>query len=257
MSHFYQTYWFYALCSLAAVIVLACGYRFHILLIKRRERNIIRALGERIEILELRTQRLDQANQDLLRLSYLDSLTGIANRRHLEEALDLEWRRACRVGTPLSLIMIDADFFKAFNDSYGHQRGDDCLKLLASSLRNVLNRPGDMVARYGGEEFMIVLPGTDEQGAAKMAEAMRGGVEAMEIMHEGSHANEVVTISLGVVTGYPTKGLSSSELIAAADEALYQAKEGGRNRVAIYVEVMKGLSRDQPSPTVRDIIGGS
>ena len=249
MSHFYQTYWLYALCSLAAVIVLACGYRFRILRIKKRKKNIIGALEERIELLELRTQQLDEANQDLHRLSYLDGLTGIANRRHLEEALDLEWRRACRVGTALSLIMIDADFFKAFNDSYGHQRGDDCLKLLASSFRNALNRPGDRVARYGGEEFMIILPGTDEHGAAEMAEAMRGRVEAMKIMHEGSHANKVVTISLGVVTGYPTRGFSSSELIAAADEALYQAKEEGRNRVAISVEVMKRSGKDQPSPT--------
>jgi diguanylate cyclase (GGDEF)-like protein len=246
MSPFYQTYWFYALCSFAAVVVLAYGYRFRILVIKRRGRNIIRTLEERIELLELRTQRVDQANQVLQRLSYLDGLTGIANRRHFEETLDLEWRRACRVGTALSLIMIDADFFKAFNDSYGHQSGDDCLKLLAGSLRNALNRPGDMVARYGGEEFMIILPGTDERGAAEMAEAMRGRVEAMEIMHEGSRANKVVTISLGVVTGYPTRGFSSSELIAAADEALYQAKEEGRNRVAISAEAMKRPSRDRP-----------
>lgn len=235
LEHFYQTYWFYAVCSLAALIVLAGVYRFRVLLIKRRGKNIIRRLEERIELLELRTLRLDQANQVLQRLSSLDGLTGVANRRRLEEALDLEWRRACRVGTALSLIMIDADFFKAFNDSYGHQRGDDCLKLLASSLSNALNRPGDMVARYGGEEFMIVLPGTDEHGAAEMAEVMRGRVEAMKITHEGSHANKVVTISLGVVTGYPIRGFSSGELIAAADEALYQAKEEGRNRVAISV----------------------
>lgn len=245
MSH---PYWFYALCSLAVIIISASGYRLFIQRTQMRKKKIIRLLEERIETLELRTQRLDQANQDLQRLSYLDALTGIANRRYFEESLDLEWRRACRIGAALSLIMIDVDFFKAFNDAYGHQRGDECLKLLASSLRNALNRPGDLIARYGGEEFMMILPGINAQGAAEMAEAMRTRVEAMGIMHEGSLADKVMTISLGVVTGYPTRGFSSNELIASADEALYRAKEEGRNRVIISVEVVKSSSRDQLLP---------
>lgn len=106
-------------------------------------------------MVEQRTRQLERANQDLRRLSYLDGLTGVANRRRFEEALDLEWRRASRAGTPLSLIMIDTDFFKPFHDAYGHQRGDDCLILIAGSIRNALNRPGDMAARYGGDEFII------------------------------------------------------------------------------------------------------
>jgi diguanylate cyclase (GGDEF)-like protein len=248
MSPFYQTAWFYALCSIAGVIILASCYRSLIRRTKMRKEQIVRVLEERIESLELRTHWLDQANQDLQRLSYLDALTGIANRRHFEESLDLEWRRACRIGAALSLIMIDADFFKDFNDAYGHQRGDDCLKLLASSFRNALNRPGDLIARYGGEEFMMILPGINAQGAAEMAEATRARVEAMEIMHEGSRADKVMTVSLGVVTGYPSAGFSPGELVAAADEALYRAKEEGRNRVAISAEVMKSSSRDQVSP---------
>jgi diguanylate cyclase (GGDEF)-like protein len=192
-----------------------------------------------MELLELRTLELEQENQDLRRLSYLDGLTGISNRRHFEEAFDLEWRRACRAGTPLSLIMIDADFFKAYNDAYGHQHGDNCLVRLANIIRNALKRPGDMVARYGGEEFIIVLPETDAQGAAEMAELVRGRVEAMELTSEDSLADEAVTISLGVVTDYPTRGFSSAALISAADEALYQAKEEGRNRVVISEAVMR------------------
>src|SRR6201999_3212245 len=138
--------------------------------------------------------------------------TGIANRRHFEEVLDLEWRRACRAGTALSLVMIDADFFKPFNDTYGHQRGDDCLILIANTLRNGLNRPGDVVARYGGDEFMLLIPGTDAQGVAQLAETLRGRVEAMEISHEGSSVENVVTISLGAVTDYPGLGFSSGEI---------------------------------------------
>lgn len=248
MLHFYQSYWFYALCSLAVVMILAQGYRLRARRMKKREKNSFRVLENRIVLLELRAQQLDQANQDLHRLSYLDGLTGIANRRRFEEVLDLEWRRACRIGTALSLIMIDADFFKAFNDAYGHQRGDDCLKLLANNFRNALKRPGDLVARYGGEEFIMVLPGTHAQGAAELAEATRARVEAMEISHEGSRADKVMTISLGVVTGYPTRGFSSGDLIAAADEALYQAKEEGRNRVVISAEVMKRSGVDQMLP---------
>jgi diguanylate cyclase (GGDEF)-like protein len=235
-------YWFYALCALAMIVILVSQRT------KMGKKKTIQILEERIESLELRTQGLDQVNQNLQRLSYLDALTGLANRRHFEESLDLEWRRACRIGAALSLIMIDADYFKAFNDAYGHQRGDDCLKLLASCFSNALNRPGDLIARYGGEEFMMILPGINAQGAAEMAEVMRARVEAMEIMHEGSRASEIMTISLGVVTGYPTRGFSSAELIAAVDEALYRAKEEGRNRVVVSVEVLKNMNSEHMSP---------
>lgn len=223
----------YLLLTLILLLCVAGGYRFHIRRIKSRENTSARFMQEQLRMLEVRTQQLEQANQDLRRLSYLDGLTGVANRRHFEEALDLEWRRASRAGTPISLIMLDADFFKPFNDAYGHQRGDDCLKLIAGTIHNALNRPGDMVARYGGDEFMVLIPGADAEGAAEMAEAMRSRVEEMAITHEGSPADRIVTISLGVVTAYPTRGFSSSDLIATADEALYQAKDKGRNRLII------------------------
>lgn len=242
----YHAYWVYALWSLAAAVVVVCGFLLRIRQKQMRKKQNVGLLQERLHLLELRTRQLEQANLDLQRLSYLDSLTGVANRRHFEEALDLEWRRASRVGMALSLIMIDADFFKAFNGAYGHQRGDDCLVLIASTLRNALNRPGDMVARYGGEEFMIILPGTNTQGAAELAEVIRARVEAMEIAHEGSPTDKVMTISLGVVTSYPTTGFSSSELIAAADEALYRAKEEGRNQVVISEGPMRNIEEAFP-----------
>lgn len=242
----FQAYWFYALCLLAVGLV-AGGYRLRSGQRKRlRAAQSIRQLRERLHRLEQQACLLEQENQDLRRLSYLDGLTGIANRRHFEEALDLEWRRACRAGTALSLVMIDTDFFKPFNDTYGHQRGDDCLILVANTLRNGLHRPGDMVARYGGDEFMLLIPGTDAQGVARLAEALRARVEAMEIRHEGSPVDKVVTISLGAVTDYPTLGFSSDEIIAAADEALYQAKAEGRNQLALFQKPVRTIEPISP-----------
>lgn len=243
---FSDTYLFYLFLDLALLVAVACGYGLSIRRLKMRHRDTTLIMQERLQLLELRTQQLEQANQDLRLLSQLDSLTGVANRRRFEEALDLEWRRASRTGAPLSLIMIDTDFFKPFNDAYGHQRGDDCLTLLANTLRYALNRPGDMVARYGGDEFIILIPGTDAEGAAEIAEAMRVRVEGMEITHKGSPDDKVVTISLGVVTGYPTRGFSAGELVAAADEALYRAKDEGRNRFIISRQPM---GNDHTPPT--------
>jgi diguanylate cyclase (GGDEF)-like protein len=240
MQYFYQTYWFYALCALAVAIVVID----YLIRIRRNKKQMIGLLQEQVRLLELHAIQLEQANQDLQRLSYVDGLTGVANRRHFEVALDLEWRRASRAGTPLSLIMVDADFFKPFNDAYGHQRGDDCLVLIAGTIRNALNRPGDMIARYGGDEFIILIPGTDAEGAAALAEVMRDRVETMEIAHDGSLDDKVMTISLGVVTGYPTRGLTPGELVGAADEALYRAKDEGRNRLIISREPM-GKDRTQ------------
>lgn len=213
------------------VVSLLGSHRSRIGIRQVAEKDRIRLLEERLHLMELSTQQLQAANEHLQRLSCLDGLTSLANRRHFEEALDTEWRRACRGGTPLSLIMIDTDFFKAFNDAYGHQRGDECLILLASIFRNAVNRPGDLAARYGGEEFMILLPETSSQGAVALAETIRARVEATQIWHEGSPVEKVVTISLGVVTSYPGRGFSAARLVTAADEALYRAKVEGRNRV--------------------------
>jgi diguanylate cyclase (GGDEF)-like protein len=182
------------------------------------------------ELLKL-TQRLEELNQMLQRLSSLDGLTGVANRRHFDLVLKQEWRRAIRDATPLSLILIDVDFFKAYNDTYGHQMGDECLKRVADSLKGVLKRPTDLIARYGGEEFVVLLPKTDIEGASALAEEMRTAVEALRITHARSQVTDRVTISLGVATIVPNRDSSSTELITEADQALYGAKQGGRNRV--------------------------
>lgn len=184
--------------------------------------GIIRDISER--------KRLEK---ELWRLSYLDGLTGVANRRHFEDTLDQEWNRAAREGKPLSLVMCDIDFFKAYNDTCGHQSGDDCLKKVARALSGILKRPGDLVARYGGEEFVIILPGADAKSAVFVIEELRSGVEALEIAHPNSPVCGCVTVSLGVASIIPVRKSSSAELIAAADQALYEAKKEGRNQVKI------------------------
>ncbi len=196
----------------------------------RLKREIDNRKAREQELMKL-TQQLEELNQMLQRLSSLDGLTGIANRRHFDLILKQEWRRALRDATPLSLILIDVDFFKAYNDTYGHQMGDDCLKRVANSLKGVLKRPTDLIARYGGEEFVVLLPKTDVGGAIALAEEMRAGVEALGITHARSQATDRVTISLGVATVTPNPDSSHAELIAEADHALYQAKQEGRNRV--------------------------
>jgi diguanylate cyclase (GGDEF)-like protein len=168
----------------------------------------------------------------LLSLSLSDGLTGIANRRHFDEFLEQEWRRAAREETPLSLIMSDIDFFKAYNDTYGHMAGDDCLRQVAGVMTGMLRRPGDMAARYGGEEFAMIMARTDLEGAVLLAESFRSQVEALGIPHTGSSSeSRVVTLSMGVATSVPSKDRLPSELIAAADQALYRAKRDGRNCV--------------------------
>jgi diguanylate cyclase (GGDEF)-like protein len=166
--------------------------------------------------------------------SFMDGLTGISNRRHFDQVLDQEWRRCLREQTPLSLIMVDIDHFKLFNDVYGHQAGDDCLKEVARVLSESLNRPADMAARYGGEEFGIVLPDTELDGALQVAEVLRSRVERLGIPHKSSPVSQWVTISLGVANLVPAPDHSPARLITASDRALYRAKAEGRNRVAVY-----------------------
>lgn len=184
------------------------------------------------ELLEV-TRQLTEANQMLQRLSFLDGLMGIANRRYFDEFLDLEWKRARRTRSPLSLILIDIDFFKAYNDTYGHPGGDNCLKQVASVLRSGARRARDLIARYGGEEFAIVLPDTPIEGATSVAEALRAGVEALGIAHAHSQISDHVTISVGLATTVPSQNTTPADLITVADQALYQAKKEGRNRIRV------------------------
>jgi len=174
------------------------------------------------------THKLDGANRELTRLSAVDGLTGIANRRQFDETLSREWRRCLRAREPLSLLMGDVDFFKQYNDGYGHQAGDECLKAVAESLQEKLRRPADIVARYGGEEFAAVLPGTSLEGAMRVAELMRAGVQSLGVAHAGSTFG-VVTASFGVATLLPTLPEGMPKLLSAADWALYEAKRQGRN----------------------------
>ena len=176
---------------------------------------------------------LERANEALDRLAHFDGLTHIANRRKFDQVIKAEWQRMKREGKQLGLILCDIDFFKQFNDIYGHQAGDDCLRSVASALSSVVHRPADMVARYGGEEFVVLLPDTDYEGCRKIAEKMRNKIESLRINHKGSKVHSFVTMSFGVALISPIDIDEQYEvLIAAADKALYLAKEGGRNQVS-------------------------
>lgn len=171
--------------------------------------------------------------ETLRNLSYQDGLTGIANRRRFDEKLEQEWRRTTREHQPISLVMIDIDFFKNYNDLYGHPAGDECLKKIAYVLMESVSRPGDIAARYGGEEFAVILPNTSPPGARKLAEQIRAQVEAMELPHANSVTSPWVTVSAGVATRIPTSDEDFTTLLEGADRALYLAKQQGRNRVIV------------------------
>jgi diguanylate cyclase (GGDEF)-like protein len=175
------------------------------------------------------TNKLDAANAELLRLSTTDALTGIANRRSFDDFLSREWRRCIRMKKPLSLAMLDIDYFKLFNDKYGHQAGDDCLKQVAAQIARAAPRASDLAARYGGEEFMLVLGETDTDGAMWIAERLRQMVVDLKVPHYATDS-KYVSISCGAVSVMPDDKLSLETLIQSADAALYQAKRGGRDR---------------------------
>ncbi|WP_151704223.1 diguanylate cyclase [Nitrincola alkalilacustris] len=189
---------------------------FHLAIVKARVSNHIS--------LKIKTDMLET-------LALIDGLTGVPNRRRLDEALNNEWKRGMREQQSLAIIMSDIDFFKAYNDHYGHGAGDQCLKAVAKALFNTLNRPSDMMARYGGEEFIAVLPHTDLQGAMQMAERWRQSIEELQIPHECSAVAHHVTISLGCAAMIPSNNLTPQMLLKQADQMLYRAKKNGRNRV--------------------------
>ena len=172
---------------------------------------------------------LKQYRDYLENMSYIDGLTGVPNRRKFDEYLESTWNLAIRASIPISMVMMDIDLFKPYNDNYGHQGGDKCLAQIAQALSSVIVRRTDLVARYGGEEFVCVLPNTDPDSAFIIAEKLRLAVISLRIPHAYSNVDEIVTISVGVATRLPVKNSSFSELISAADEALYISKKSGRN----------------------------
>ena len=189
------------------------------------------ALEERVRL----EAALRQANQKLQDLTLVDALTGLRNRRGFDLAIQLEWSSASATGNEVSLLFIDIDFFKHFNDTYGHQLGDDCLKSVACALTTNVRSPEDCVARFGGEEFVIALPQTSADSARMTAERITATIADLKIPHTGSPFG-IVTASVGVATGQPQSGGSPAGLVRSADEALYTAKRNGRNRIETYLE---------------------
>jgi len=219
----WQTWWAYLLAALLLMGVIA-------LVVHARLRSHERREAELQKLVDARTRELSEANQLLMDLSYLDPVTGIANRRRFEERVHLEAKRAIRGRSQLSLLMIDIDLFKDYNDTYGHQRGDACLRAVAGALADGLPRSGDSVARFGGEEFAVILPLTGKAGATRVAEQLRRRVEELALPHRTSTVSRVVTISCGVATLVPDSEDDVHALVSLADQALYAAKQAGRNR---------------------------
>lgn len=198
----------------------------------------IAQLRLQIERERLLTQQLETANQELQRLAAIDGLTQIANRRCFDEYLQQEWQRAMEAQLSLSLILCDIDFFKPYNDTYGHQAGDECLKVIAKILYDVTRRShAGMATRYGGEEFSLILPNTSALEAVAIAETIRAQVRMLSLAHIGSPISNYVTLSLGIASVIPSLEVSPELLIAEADKALYQAKQKGRNRAIFSVGI--------------------
>ncbi len=187
-----------------------------------RLRLLARKVQEQAIALQIANHRLEQ-------LVNLDGLTQVANRRRFDEYLEKEWQRLAREQEPLSLILCDIDYFKRYNDFYGHQAGDTCLKQVAKAIEQSLRRPADFVARYGGEEFAVILPNTSFEGASHVAASIQNSVAQLNISHAASQVASHITLSLGISTTVPTATISDTALVAAADKALYEAKRRGRN----------------------------
>jgi len=175
-------------------------------------------------------QELKESNRELRLLSASDGLTGIANRRYYEEHMNTEWERMAREKKPLTVLLCDIDYFKKYNDAYGHLEGDECLKLIADAINRSCKRPADLAARFGGEEFVVVLPDTDIEGGQLVAESIRSGIEKLRLEHSDS-PERIVTISIGIASTIPVHSSECRTLVKNADEALYRAKQNGRNRL--------------------------
>jgi diguanylate cyclase (GGDEF)-like protein len=222
----YERPGFFAFAALALLGASSGVHRWAARRLRRRAAALEALVGQR-------TVQLQDANRHLEALAANDALTGLANRRVLQESMDRELRRAARSRAELSLVMIDVDYFKRYNDSLGHLAGDECLRQVAMALRSGASRPADLVARYGGEEFVVLLPETTAPAAAAIAESLRQLIQKLRITHPDSPIAPCVTISVGVMGLVPAAGMAPADLIAAADEALYRAKQNGRNQVLV------------------------
>jgi len=202
--------------------------------VRNAEGTVEALIGFMFDITERKNteQKLIVLQKELEELSFKDALTGVYNRRMFDSVMDVEWANAKRNHQPLSLLMLDIDYFKQYNDHYGHIHGDECLKRVAEALSSVGTRSRDFFARFGGEEFIIVLPETDATAANMIAERCRSLIFKAQIPHEKSLVSQVLTVSIGVSTIIPTHSDQPIDFIAAVDRQLYQAKEKGRNRIA-------------------------
>lgn len=193
-----------------------------------------RQLQQEIQQRQQAEAALQNANEELQRLATLDGLTQVANRRRFDECINKAWQILAREQLPLSLLMCDVDCFKHYNDSRGHQAGDECLQQIAQAMKLAVKRPADLVARYGGEEFAVILPKTNQEGAITVAEEIRLAIKALAIPHPQSSVSKYITLSMGISCTIPAHESCSEKLIAAADQALYQAKKMGRDRIVFF-----------------------
>ena len=226
----YQTWTFRILAGATTLLLIGGGFAWRVRSLRARERELAALVLSRTQELAQRTRELEKANASLGQLAVTDDLTGIANHRHFREFLEREWLRCARTKEPISLLMCDIDDFKAYNDALGHQKGDECLRLVARTLHDTVKRAPDLAARYGGEEFVVVLPATGAEGALAVADDVREALGSLDIHHPRSRVRPAVTMSIGVATLVPSTDTSIEALIAAADGALYQAKHAGRDR---------------------------
>jgi diguanylate cyclase (GGDEF)-like protein len=226
----------------------------HWAVLRQRVRRILQAtwamteLRQTMEHERVLMEQLEIANRELRRLASIDSLTQLANRRCFDEFLHQEWQRLRREQGFLSLILLDIDFFKSYNDTYGHQSGDECLKRVARLIEETIKRPADLAVRYGGEEFAVILPNTPLEGAMHIAREIHAKVELAAIAHAGSRISHHLTLSSGVATIIPSHQFTLEDLIASADQALYRAKLQGRNQIAGQFRIYCSQERLQASP---------
>lgn len=224
--HWYQTWWFRLLAGAGALALLLGLYRLALYRVTLRQRQLETLVNRRTRELQVALSRVEA-------ISRMDGLTGIANRRYFDENLGSAWDQCAAQAAPLSIIMLDIDFFKQYNDSLGHQAGDDCLRQVAEALEQGVLRDGDLIARYGGEEFIALLPGADNEAATAIARRVQAKIRQLGLPHPNSPQGDAVTISLGCATAWPARESSTDALLQRADDALYRAKHRGRNRLEV------------------------